>query len=170
MSLGSLKNLFTALQAAPALQGVSVVYGEENEFAQEYPLPLVVIIPEGGPFAPGQGYIKGVSQSVPVIWTVNESINIAIWAASSDPAAQAAIDHADATENTAALVLQALNTQRPSGLMYKPAARRWATFGGALSQYGRALVLSVAVQIPIPASSPPTATVTSVEIDESITA
>lgn len=168
MSLGSLKTLYTALVNAPTLAGTSVVYGEENKYAQDYPLPLFVVIPIGGPFQPGQGYIKGLGQTVAVIWAVDEQIDVAVWAAVGDGALP--IDNADAAENAAALMLQALANQRPSGLTYRPVSRSWRTLDGDLSRYGRALILSFVAQVPIPGVSPVMATVTSVEIDESITA
>lgn len=168
MSLGSLKMLYTALVNAPTLAGTSVVYGEENEAAQDYPLPMFVIMPQGGPFLPGQGYIKGLGQTVAVIWTIDEQIDVAVWAAAG--AGALPIDNADATENAAALMLQALANQRPSGLTYRPVSRTWKTMSGAFSRYGRALILSFVAQVPIPGVSPVMATVTSVEVDDSITA
>lgn len=166
MSLGSLETLYNALVAAPTLQGMNVVYGEENDYAQEWPLPLFVVMPSGGPFKPGQGYIKGMGQTVAVIWTVDEQIDVATWAVDGD--GSVAIKNATATENAAATMLQALAAQRPRGLTYRPVARRWATIEGALSRYGRGLVLSFVAEIPIPGVTAPTATVTSIEVDESI--
>jgi hypothetical protein len=167
MSLGSLKNLYMALSTAPTLAGMSVVYGEEFANAQDYPLPLFVIMPKGGPFTPGQGYIKGMGQTIQVIWMVDEQIDVAVWASAGDSAQP--IDNADATENAAALMLQALANQRPSGLTYRPVARNWSQMQGAVSRFGRGLILSFVAQVPIPGVTPSTATVTSIEIDESIT-
>lgn len=168
MSLGSLKTLYTALKKAPTLQGVTVEYGEEMEPAQEFPLPLYVIIPQGGPFKPGQGYIKGQGQNIQVIWTVDEQIDVVVWGASATGADR--IDSADATEQAAALMLQAFANQRPQGLTYRPVSRRWATMDGGLARYGRGLVLSFVAEVPIPGVTTPTVTVESVEIDDSITA
>lgn len=165
MSLGSLKNLYTALQTAPTLAGMSVVYGEEEQNDQSLPLPMFVIMPQGGPFQPGQGYIKGLGQTVAVIWTVDEQIDVAVWATA---VSGLPIDNADATEQAAALMLQALANQRPSGLTYRPVSRRWQLMQGAYTRYGRALVLSFVAQVPIPGVTPSMATVTSIEIDDSI--
>lgn len=167
MGFGSLQDLVTALQAAPTLASASVIFGEENIFAQEYPLPLICIVPLGGPFTPAQGYVKNPPAGVRRIWSLEENIEIVIWTAATDPEATA-IDHANAVENAAAAVLQAFEYQRSTGLTYKPVARRWQLLMNGESRMGRALVLTVAFNISVINVTPPSATVTGIVINDSI--
>src|SRR5689334_18409327 len=118
-SIGSLKPLLTMLREAPTLAGVSVVFGMENVPAQEFNLPMVVVVPRGGQYAPGQGYVKDADVNLAVIWGVNTSIDLYLWAKSGDPIGQPE-DEADAIENLRAVVLQAFQYQRPNGLFYFP--------------------------------------------------
>lgn len=172
MSLGSIKNLYTALTIAPSLSGASVLFGEEEEFAKNVPMPyrypVVLIMPVGGPFKRGQGYIKDADETIDIIWSCDEAIDIAVWNVGANGANSLQIDNADATEDTAGLVLQALENQRPSGLTYVPVNRRWQRMSGALSRYGRSLVLTVQAEIPIPGATGGTTIPSAVDITTTI--
>ena len=169
MSVGSIKPLFQALQSAPTLQGLSVAFGEENISAQDYALPYVCIVPTGGQYVTGQGYIKAADLNIDAIWGVQTQFDLYLWAHSEDAAAEA-FDHADAVENFRALVLQALQYQRPDGLFYFPVSERWQLIENAQSRFGRALVLTVQCELSIPGVLPPLAEVDAVDLTQSITA
>ena len=169
MSVGSLATLMTMLQAAPTLADASVVFGEENIAAQDYPLPMVVVEPTSGAFrSDGEpGYYQNADVNLNNIWMKGQTIDLWLWAASLDPNAYP-VDHADAIECFEAQVLQALQFQAPNGLKFHPVADRWQTDGKAVVRYGRALVLTVVVDITIPDVLPVYATVETVTQTASI--
>lgn len=167
MSFGSIKPFVQSLQAAPTLQGIPVLFGEEFEEDESQNPPLIVVVPLGGPFKQGQAYMKNPPANCTRIWGVTDQIEVWCWG--FDPAEGAInLDHVDATETLAAQVLQALDSQRPSGLMYQPVRRQWLTDDKSFARYGRALVLTFTADIAIPGVTPPTATVTSTDITATI--
>lgn len=165
MNYGALKTLFIMLQSQPSLRGVAVVFGEENIAAQDLACPVVVMVPGAGQWdAPG--YIQDVNPSVEMIWGTTESIDLHCWAAATGN--DSPIDNADAVEVLRARVLQAFQLQLNNGLAYKPVAGRWLTMGNSVNRFGRAYVLTVQVDIGIPAVLYPDATVTQTTLNPSI--
>lgn len=165
---GSLKDFFTSFKAAPSLAGASVVFGEESIPAQSQALPLVVVVPQGGPIKKGQGMpVKNLPLGTSRIWQVAEAVDILIWTKASGTHALP-IDHADAVEDVAAFVLQALEYQRPQGLNYEATGRAWATLENGQSRLGRALKLSIRLDVSVVNVAPPTATVTGLVVNDSI--
>ncbi len=166
---GSLRILMTMLAAAPAMEGVSLVFGEENINAQEYPLPMVVVVPVGGGWGPpgAPGYYKNASLDVNNIWMTQESIDLYLWNNDADPEATE-VNHADAVEDLRARVLQSLQTQAPNGLMYRPLSGRWQQQDKETNRFGRAYVLTVQVDITVPDTLPVLATVEKVTVNASI--
>jgi hypothetical protein len=173
---GALKTLFGALSASSFLTGVSLVYGEEEIGEQSIPLPMVAIVPRGGPFVDDPGYINALDPTVERVWGISESVDLYLWAFSTATGATA-IDHADATESLRQLVLSALQDQRvqfdsqgnqASGLWFKAVSERWEAMQGGFDRYGRALVLTVTVEISVPMATPPNATVTSETISYTV--
>lgn len=169
---GPLKTLFGALQASAYMAGVSLVYGEEEVNDQSQTLPMVVMVPRGGPVDNDPGYVKGLDPTVERVWGISESIDLYLWAYSTATNALP-IDHADATETLRALVLSALQDQRVGfdaqgneldGLWFKAVSERWEPMGGAFTRYGRALVLTVTAEISVPMATPPNATINSESI------
>lgn len=163
---GSLKRLLLALQQSPTLQGCSVIYGEENINAQDIATPAVVIVPTGGPYSPGVGYDKDVSTEIDMIWNIQETIDLYCWDHASQ--SDSAIDHVDATENLRTRVLQALWFQRTSGLYFVPTSERWARMQDQQSRYGRALVISVRMDVTVAGAMPTEVTLRSVELQPTI--
>lgn len=167
MSVGSLRTLFTTLATAPSLLALSasVVFGEEPESAWNMPVPVVLIMPSGGPWTM-DGYGKGIdSNDYDNIWMTTESIDIYMWAQGAQPA-PTQLDNADAVEILRAAVLQALQSQQDSGLKYAPVVGQWKRTIGGMSRYGRAYVLTVQTDISVlgitsvNAPTPITATIT----------
>jgi hypothetical protein len=167
---GPLKTLFGALAASTYLTGVSLVYGEEEVHDASKTLPMVTLVPTGGPFEASPGYSANLAQDTEAQWAVVESVDLYLWAADPSPTATP-IDHTDATESLRQLVLSALQDQRAQytdvanvshGLFYKPVSQRWQLMQGGFTRYGRALVLTVAILIPIAIAPPEEAVITSV--------
>lgn len=167
---GPLKTLFGALAASTYLTGVSLVYGEEEVHDQSIVLPMVTMVPMGGPFEASPGYSANLDPAIESQWAVVESVDLYLWAADASPTATP-IDHTDATETLRQLVLSALQDQRAQytdvadvarGLFYRPVSQRWQTMQSAYVRYGRALVITVAILIPIAMAPPQEATITSV--------
>lgn len=181
MDQSAYKTLMAMLSEAPSMAGVSVVFGEEFETAQEYALPMVTIVPVGGSWGaenvglPGYAHDTDALDLVDAdnVWTTREEVNIVCWAA-ADPNATpspATVDNACAVENLRANVLRALQFQAPNGLMFVPRSGRWQLFGNQMTRYGRAYVLTVTVDITYTTLPPVLATVqkvaiTSVEIED----
>lgn len=166
---GSLKTLMVMLTATPALSGISLVFGEENINAQEFPLPMVVMVPVGGTWGPPgtPGYYKNASPDLNNIWMTQETIDLYLW--NNDPDAEATeVDHADAVEDLRARVLQALQSQSPQGLMYRPVSGRWQLADKENNRFGRAYVLTVSVDITIPDTLPVLATIEEVTVNGSL--
>jgi hypothetical protein len=180
---GSLKTLFQALQASAFLSGVSLAYGEEMKAAQDQALPYVVMVPIGGP-SQEPGYARDGSQSPPValdvftedLWEFAETVQFYLWAASTAPNPQP-IDHADAVETLRLAVLSALRDQKAQqddqgntyyGLAWKPLREDWETMQNAVNRYGRALILTVQVDIPVVMPTPPEATILTTQQNQTV--
>lgn len=172
---GPLKTLFGALQASVFMTGVSLVYGEEEVHDQSIALPMVVMVPTGGPFEASPAYSTNLDPAIEAQWGVVESVDLYLWASN---ASGLPIDNADATESLRQLVLSALQDQRAQytdvinvahGLFYRPISQRWQLMQGGFVRYGRALVLTVAILIPIAIVSPEQATITTTSITYTIT-
>jgi hypothetical protein len=172
---GPLKTLFGALQASTFLAGVSLVYGEEEVHDTSLALPMVALVPTGGDFEDGPSYSTGLDPAVEAQWGVRESVDLYLWA---NNVSGVPIDNADATESLRQLVLSALQDQRAQysdvvsvahGLYWKPTRQRWQTMQGGWVRFGRALVLTVETTIPIPMTAPQEATVTSFDLQKTIT-
>jgi hypothetical protein len=167
---GALKRILTAVQTSPYMQGVSVVFGDEEINMQRYTLPLVVMTPKGGTFS-SPGYAQGLDPNTYMSWETYEMVEFWLWNAASDLANQSAIDHTDAIEDLRALMLGALQYQLASysdastvtyGIVYKVMGGRWEVVGqNAVSRFGRAYVLTVQFTIPVVLPPP-----TEVVIDE----
>lgn len=173
---GALKTLFGALQASTFLTGVTLVFGEEEVHDTAQPLPMVVMVPMGGPFVDSPGYSRNLDVAVEQQWGVNESIDLYLWAMDTNPLAQP-IDHADRIESLRANVLAALQDQRAQytdfiniahGLWFKPIQQRWQQMQGGYIRLGRALVITVISEIPIAMPVPPEATITSTQINKTL--
>jgi hypothetical protein len=165
MNYGALKTLLTMLQSAPSLRGVSVLFGEEMIAAQDSACPVVVMVPGAGQWG-SPGYIQDVNPSVEMIWATTESIDLYCWAAATGN--DSPIDNADAVEVLRARVLQAFQLQLNNGLAYRPVSGRWLAMGNSVNRFGRAYVLTVQVDIGIPAVLYPDATVTQTTLNPSI--
>jgi hypothetical protein len=173
---GPLKTLFLALQASAYLQGVSLAFGEESRRAQEYSLPLVCMVPRGGPYSDPEftrqvinGQIVDIDPTTERVWQVNTTIDLYLWATSNEPGALP-IDEADAAETLRVLVCSALQDQRAMtdvngnvalGLNFTVERDRWETMEDGWNRFGRALVISVQIPEPVLMPPPPEATVTS---------
>lgn len=175
---GALKTLFGALQNSAYMSGVSLVYGEEDIAAQDFALPMVVMVPNGGPYDPNRqpAYIQGEDPTIEMAWAVTQNVDLYLWACSTSPTAQP-IDHADAIETLRQLVLSAFQDQRvqfdsqgntANGLAFTVVSERWEKMQNALNRFGRALVLSVTAELPVPMATPPFATVTSEVINKTL--
>lgn len=158
---GPLKTLVTMLKQSAYLSGVSVVFGEEEVSDQSQNLPMVVIVPNGGPFAMWAGYSKDFDPDVEALWGTIETIDLKLWAYSQTANAQP-IDHADAIEALIPLVLSAFQDQRMNqgfvpggGLYYKPINGRWEQMQGAVNRYGRSFVLTFQVEKTYAMAPPP---------------
>lgn len=174
---GPLKTLFGALAASTYLTGVSLVYGEEEVHDTSQALPMIAMVPTGGDFEDSPGYSTGLDTNVEAQWAVGESVDLYLWASDTSPTATP-IDHVDAVETLRQRVLSALQDQRAQytdvisvahGLWFKPTRQRWQLMQGGFARYGRALVLTVTTVIPIPMAAPQEATVTSFDLQKTIT-
>lgn len=177
---GTLQTLVAYLAAAPSLVGVSVVFGEENIRSQAHPLPMVTVVPVGGPWVPGgAGYYKAADPDTGNLWMTQESIDLYLWSADIDSDGRVKdtaqpIDNANAVENLRARVLQAFQTQQAHeladgtkqyGWMFRPVSGRWETQQDEANRYGRTYVLTVSVDITVPDRLPVDADVDEVVID-----
>lgn len=171
---GALKTLYGALQASAYMAGVSLVYGEEEVNDQSLALPMVVIVPRGGPIDNDPGYVKGLDPTIERVWGVSESIDLYLWA---NAVSGLPIDNADAVESLRQLVLSALQDQRVAfdsngneldGLWYKAVSQRWETMQGAFTRFGRSLILTVTAEISVPMATPPNATVNTEQINYTV--
>lgn len=168
MSLGSLKTLLTTLQASALLAmapAVTVVFGEEALVAYDAALPLVVMVPAGGPWE--IGYYQGADQDQDGAWSTSESCDFYIFAASTTSTAP--IDQADAVESVRARLLQAMQGQQDSGLWWAPVSGQWLTGANELARYGHAYRLSILLSIAVPGVVPVDATVTTVTTTVTVT-
>jgi hypothetical protein len=155
---GALKTLYATLAGAPSLENATVFFGEENINAQDATLPYVCMVPTGGPWSNPTdlpGYYRNADLELNNIWMTQESIDLYLWAADTDPSAQP-IDHADAVETFRQDVLRALQYQvayadvmgaKHRGFKFIPVSGRWAQMQQASVRYGRAYVLTVQVDI-----------------------
>lgn len=177
MAYGALKTLMQMLAAAPSLASVAVAFGEE-EIANEVPAcPKVVIVPTDGAWS-APGYIRAIEPDREMLWATLENIEVWCMGFSTLPSATP-IDHADATEDLRAFVLQAFQSQRDGedpmtgdperGLFYKPIAGRWVRMDDAVVRFGRAYVLTLQVEIGVPTAAPQLADVVTVELSIPLT-
>lgn len=158
------KTLFLALQASSFMSGVSLAFGEEAIADQSKNLPYVVMVPRGGP-SQEPGYARDGSQLEPQdldvntedLWEFAETFQFYCWNVSTNGAAQLPVDHAEATRSLRLLVLSALRDQRDMldangqayrGLSFRVLRSDWETMEGAVNRYGRALIVSVQIDIP----------------------
>jgi hypothetical protein len=174
---GPLKTLFGALASSQALAGVSLIYGEEEVHTQALPLPMVVMVPMGGPYEESPAYSAAFDETIATQWGLTQAVDFYLWASDPSPTALA-IDHVDAIEALRVNVLSALQDQRAHwtptgeterGLYYKPLAERWAQMDGAYSRFGRGLVLTVQVPTPLAPPAPPVAVIQTQELNVYIT-
>lgn len=172
---GALKTLVTMLQASTFLtaSSVAVVFGEEEVNDQSQALPMVVVVPKGGPLM-DTGYAQGIDPSVEMVWATKEEIDLYLWAYSTTTSAQP-IDHVDAVEALRLLVLSAMQDQRYNqdgnnggGLSYRVVRGEWKLMQGAMNRYGRSYVMTVEVEIPIPMAQAVNATITSLTLTQTI--
>jgi hypothetical protein len=164
--------LMTMLAESPSMVGVSLAFGEENINAQEYDLPLVVVVPIGGPLqqsgADG-GYYRAASNDQDNLWNTREAVALVLWAASTDSLATPAM-HADECETLRQKTLQALQCQAPNGLMFRPVSGQWMRSNDVTVRFGRAYTLTCSVDISIPGLHPVEADVDVVEINAALVA
>lgn len=161
---GPYKTLFKALVASQFMAGVSLAFGEEMIAAQDQPLPYIVMVPRGGP-AQEPGYARDGSQLEPQdldvntedLWEFGELFQFYCWNNSTDQAHQLPVDHAESTRALRLLLLSALRDQRDMvdangqayrGLSFKALRSDWETMQNAVNRFGRALILSVQIDIP----------------------
>lgn len=178
---GPYKTLLQALQASTFLSGVTMAFGEEMVADQGSPLPYVCMVPIGGDVSEGYA-MSGVTSpgsDLPLpnqyldtytenLWQCSEVFRFYIWAA--DPSGLP-IDNAEAARAVRLSVLSALRDQRGMrdqngnvfyGLSFRPLRTEWETAAGAVSKNGRALVLTVQIDIP-EVIAPPTSIETAVQ-------
>lgn len=149
VNYGALKTLVLTLTASLATRGVSVAFGEENVSAQEFNTPTICIVPSAGSYKiETPAYAKDQDPDRQPGWALDEMIDIVCWGY-SDAADATPIDHADATENLRAYVLQSLFDQRETGLYYVPVSEKWAFMQDAQNRYGRGLVITVRCEISV---------------------
>jgi hypothetical protein len=174
---GALKTFFGALQASAFLTGVSLAFGEENILAEDTAPPKVVIVPTGGPIDNNPGYAAGLDPSVEMIWGIHETVELYCIGFDIDPNALP-IDHADAVESLRQKVLSALRDQQAQytdvisvahGLAWRPISERWQLMQNAVNRYGRALIITVAIEISVPIATPQEATINSFQLNKTIT-
>lgn len=172
---GPLKTLYGALKASSFLSGVTLVFGDEETNTQRWGLPCIVMIARGGPYQ-APGYALNLDPYTESLWEKSIGIDFYLWASSTDPANQGAIDHSDAIESLEALLMSALQDQRAQyadlnnvayGLVFKAASSRWETVGqNAVSKYGRTMVVNVQFAFPVVMTAipgGPEATITSTQ-------
>lgn len=158
---GPLKTFMSMLTGSVYMAGVSVCFGEEEIHDQSQALPMVVVVPTGGPAKP-DGYARGSDPDVESKWKLVENLEIKCWAVSSLPN-PTPIDNADAVESLVTLVLSALQDQRmgegfdatSAGLYYKPTNGRWELMQDAFTRYGRGYTLTVELEKTYAMGPPP---------------
>ena len=177
---GPIKTLFLALRGSALMSGISVVFGMEEIAERHYTLPLVVMVPLGGPYNYAeQGYSFTGDPLTVQSWATNELVEFWCTAASTVGAEQGSVDHADACETLRLAVLNALEDQRSTyadvafptyGINYQPINGRWESFESAVSPYGRSYVLSVRIFVSVQNATGPTgqATITSTSQSDNI--
>lgn len=174
MNYGSLQTLVALLAAAPSLAGVSVAFGEENIRSTAFKLPMITVVPIGGPWVQGGGaYYKDSDPSLNSLWMTQENIDCYLWSADIDSDGRVKdtaqpIDNANAVENLRCRTLQAFQTQQAQfksdgskryGFMYRPVSGRWERQTDEVNRYGRVYVLTVNVDITVPDVLPVDATI-----------
>lgn len=174
MSASPYKTLLQALSASSYLTGTTLAFGEESIADQGSSLPYVVMVPRGGP-AQDPGYARDGSTTTPAdldaytedLWEFGETFDFYIWALSTSPGA-VGVDHAESARAVRLALLQALRDQRAQadangtiyhGLSFKVIRSDWETMQNAVSRLGRALILTVRVDIPEVPATPPEATI-----------
>jgi len=181
VNYGSLKTLVSLLEAFLVPLGISVAFGEEYIRAAEYKLPMVTVVPIGGPWVPGGGgYYKSANPNVGGPWMTNENIDLYLWSADIDSDGRVKdeakpIDNANAVENLRARVLQAFQSQtafyasdgvtKKYGFMFRPTSGRWERQADESNRYGRVYILTVNVDITVPDVLPVDATIDEVILD-----
>ena len=187
MSASPYKTFLQALGASAFMAGISLQFGEELIYGQEFSLPCVVMVPRGGD-AVEPGYARTSAQPTPLaidfytesLWEFPESVDFYRWNRSNDPQAKP-VDHAEATRSLRLSVLSALRDQLDMvdvngiayrGLAFKALSSRWQTMQEAQSRMGRALILTVQIAIPEVMDAPTSGeqTVETTEFDPSIVA
>jgi hypothetical protein len=160
----SIKTLYLALQNAPTLQGVSVVYGEEMVATTAYSLPLVVMVPDTFTYTQ-EGYQQNQPTYSRSISRKKQLVHLYCWAV--DPL-NTSIDNTNAMETLEAQVHQALAYQRSnaatSGIMWFPQGGKWQLMKGAFTRFGRGMVIDVNVEITVPDVIPEKAGISYVRI------
>jgi hypothetical protein len=170
MSAMPYKTLLQALRASSFVvsAGITLAFGEESIGAQDQALPYVVMVPRGGP-AQEPGYARDGSATDPQdldvftedLWEFTETFQFYCWHAKltggfADPTAKPE-DHAEATRAIRLAVLSALrdqlsmvnvNGQAYRGLAFKVLRSDWEQMQNAVNRFGRALVLTVQIDIP----------------------
>ncbi len=171
--IGSLRILYNRLTSFLAAYRIDVRFGEEFVWDNTVKLPCVVIAPLGGQWEQN-GYYQGADQDQFNTWMTHEDIQIYCWSAAVDANGReldtaTAVDHADAVENLRAKVLQALQDQAATGLMFRPTNGQWVWAGSETLRYGRAYVLTVNTDVSVPEIAPVDATIEEITINPSIT-
>lgn len=177
------------------LQGVTVDFGEEALPAQDRPLPRIVMVPIRGNHGPGYatdgsaGSEDELTKPPPIdvntenLWEIAQQVQFYLWSAKlnngmQDPTAQP-VDHADAVETLRLALLSALQDQTAmtdtngrvyNGLAWKSLGEEWETMKNAVNRFGRALVVTVQIDVPVVMSAPTSIeqTVETTEFDPSI--
>lgn len=179
---GPLKTLFLALGASQFMQGVSLAFGEEQLAAQDLPLPYVVMVPRRGAHSEPGYAVDGsggsepdsvtkppaLDENIDTLWQIAEQIQFYIWAASTAPNALP-VDHADTVETVRLALLSALRDQRAQtdgngnvyyGLGFKSLGEEWETMQNAVNRFGRALIVTVEISVPVVMAAPTSGEVT----------
>lgn len=180
---GPYKTLLQALQASAFITAASITlaFGEECIDDASQPLPYVVMVPRGGAAQePGyalDGSVSGASSPLPSqlldvntedLWEFGEVFQFYCWAV--DPAATP-IDNAEAVRTVRLALLAALRDQRAQvnangdvfyGLSWKALRSDWEPMQNAVNRYGRALILTVQIDVP-EVMAPPTSSEVTVE-------
>lgn len=172
---GPLKTFMTMLRASAYMAGVSVMFGEEEVHDSSQALPMVVVVPVGGPVE-YNGYSKAEDSDVEQLWKLPEQLDVKCWAYATAPGALPE-DHADAIESLLVLVLSALQDQRANqsftgqatGLWWKPTSGRWEQMQGGFVRYGRGYTLSLTIEKTYAMQPPPSVTNPTLSLTAAIT-
>lgn len=160
--------LFSKFSSAAQLNGVSTLFGEENIYGLNFPLPMVVMFPTADNVEDGQAaYVKNLDPNYKIIWLRKENFKFVLWAESNNPQASPQED-ADQINVLIGKVFSAFYSIRATGYTFHPKAGSWQLFADAKTRRGRAYVLNVNVEIPVLYTTPQEATVTSVPVTEEI--